>query len=217
MTSRFVVTASALRLRSSPELAELNTITTLKRGALVEHDNHPRSIEGGWRFIHAGKRKGWVSAKYLAPLDSPLAPPQFGPEEFAWMPIALRELGQGEVAGPGSNPRITEYQLSTELDANLRPSDETPWCSDFACWCVEGAGYASTNSAAARSWLSWGRPIVKPRRGVVAILTRGEKGGHVGFYVSGSAGHVTLLGGNQHNRVSTQSYERSRVLGYRVP
>jgi uncharacterized protein (TIGR02594 family) len=217
MSILLAVTASALRLRSKPELAEKNTLAILERGAIVEHSNAPGSKQGSWLLVSTGKRKGWVSHKYLAELDSPLAPVKCGSEEFAWMPLALRELGQREFSGAGANPRITEYQLSTELDGDLRPSDETPWCSDFACWCVEGAGFASTNSAAARSWLTWGRPIQKPRRGVVAVLSRGAKGGHVGFYISGSTDHVTLLGGNQNNRVSLGSYERSRVLGFRLP
>jgi uncharacterized protein (TIGR02594 family) len=137
-------------------------------------------------------------------------------EEFPWMPIALAELGTTEDAGDGSNPRVVEYLRSTSLGRGMASTDATPWCSAFVNWCVESAGLSGTNSAAARSWLNWGKPLEVPRRGCVVVLSR-DGGGHVGFFLRTSPVGIWLLGGNQNNRVMEAAYHPSRLLGFRVP
>lgn len=132
------------------------------------------------------------------------------------MPFALNEQGVREIDGPGDDPRIVAYLQTTTLPGVLAMQDETPWCSAFVNWCLRRADVEGTHSAAARSWLHWGKAIETPRRGCIAVLSR-EGGGHVGFYLREWAGHIQLLGGNQGNAVGVRSYERSRLLGYRVP
>lgn len=135
-----------------------------------------------------------------------------------WLTIALDELGQAEVPGPSTNPRIAEYLRSTSLgDAG---GDETPWCAAFVGWCLEAAGQPSTRSATALSyqgygtWIGYGaQPIPL---GAIAVLTR-DGGGHVGFYLDRHAGQVYLLGGNQGDRVSVSAFPTTRVLSYRWP
>ena len=209
----FIVNASALRLRQSPSLSS-KVLSALPRGTVV--DSEAKTEWGAWCLVKTGKLEGWVATKYLVPEGSIGA--AVGPaEEFPWMPIALSELGQAEVPGPASNTRILEYQRSTELDKDIAPNDAIPWCSDLVNWCVEKAGLGGTNSAAARSWLNWGKAIKKPRRGCVAVFSRGKTGGHVGFYVKQKAPLIWVLGGNQANNVSIASYDAGRLLGYRVP
>lgn len=209
---RAVVTASALRLRESPSLESL-ALSTVPRGTHV--DVVGVDPTRAWSQVRYARRVGWMASKYLVAEDHPLAPTSVR-EEFAWMPIAIGELGVREVPGQGSNPRIIEYLKSTTLDRALAARDSTPWCSGYVNWCVEKAGLAGTDSAAARSWLHWGRPITMPRRGCIAVLSRGD-GGHVGCYVRKEPGKVFLLGGNQTNEVCVAGFADGRVLGYRVP
>ena len=122
-----------------------------------------------------------------------------------------------EVTGSGDNPRIVEYLQSTTLDAPEACQDETPWCSAFANWCVERAGHAGTDSAWARSWLTWGVATDTPREGCIVVLDRGAGSGHVGFFVMGTATEIRLLGGNQSDLVGERSYPRQRLMGYRLP
>lgn len=135
-----------------------------------------------------------------------------------WLIVALDELADGvlEVPGPGSNPRILDYLATVGL-SNV--GDETPWCAGFVQWCLQQAGRPGTGRAAARSYLRWGRQTTADV-GAVAVLWRGSpKGwqGHVGFVLDKDAATVTLLGGNQGDRVSVARYPVERVLDYRIP
>lgn len=139
------------------------------------------------------------------------------PTEPLWVQVARAELGVAEYRGGEHNPRIVEYHGATR--AGEAP-DEVPWCSSFVNWCFLRAGIAGTGSKAARSWEQWGVDVDAPTVGCVVVLSRGPNPahGHVGFYVGpGARGTLRLLGGNQGNRVSIQSYPLSRVLSYRVP
>lgn len=133
-----------------------------------------------------------------------------------WFDIAKAEIGVREIPGEQDNPRIVEYQQATSLRAT---DDETPWCASFVNWCLQQAGIAGTNSAAARSFLQWGREIPQPVEGCIVVLKRGNSSwqGHVGFYVGAIGDRVNLVGGNQGNAVSIKGFKRSDVLGYRMP
>lgn len=133
------------------------------------------------------------------------------------MPFALAELGQLEAPGVANNPRVVEYLKTTGLPSGMASTDATPWCSAFVNWCLKRAGVSGTGSAAARSWLTWGSPVAKPRRGCVVVLAR-DGGGHVGFFIRATLdGRLVLLGGNQADQVSERAYPRERLLGFRVP
>ena len=135
-----------------------------------------------------------------------------------WLEVAEGELGVSEIPGPRNNPRIIEYHDETELSAN---DEDTSWCSSFINWCMTQAGIIGTMSAAARSWLDWGRePNDDEYEGCVCVLWRGSPDGwqgHVGILVDWNDDQVCLLGGNQNNQVSRAWFPVSRVLGYRVP
>lgn len=210
---RAVVTASALRLRDTPDVAG-TPLSSVPRGTLVNVIG--TSPDGHWTQVKAGRRLGWMASKYLVAEDHPLAPKTVR-DEFSWMPIATGELGVREALMPGeTNPRVAQYLASTNLHRSLAKDDSTPWCSGFVNWCVEKAGYAGTDSASAKSWLGWGRGINIARRGCIVILSRGA-GGHVGFYIGRTTTVLQVLGGNQSNSVSVASYDLARLLGFRVP
>ena len=212
MTNLYTVTAEGLNLRDGPSI-NAKVIGGLQRGAKLTLISV--SGDGMWFKVSTpSKQQGWVRNKYVAAVpDNDLSKPGDPP----WMEVASSEVGVKEYPGNGENPRILEYLRSTNLSAPDSARDETPWCSAFANWCVERAGYAGTDSAWARSWLNWGEAIVKPTHGCIVVLQRGINMGHVGFYLGVSSGRVRLLGGNQSNEVCVSTFKKSDVLGYRMP
>lgn len=140
-----------------------------------------------------------------------------------WVSIAIREIGQAQEPESRHNPRILQYHATTTLGAT---SDETAWCSSFVNWCLRQAGIVGTNSAAASSWLHWGK-ICGPSAGSITVIyefdtrsrPRSRSGYHVGFLVEDTGTHLKLLGGNQSARVKISSYPKSgwAPVGYRWP
>ncbi len=144
-------------------------------------------------------------------------PPAPKPSATPWVDVAKAEIGVKEVAGSKHNPRIVEYHQTTSLKAK---DDETAWCSSFANWVMKQAGETGTNSAAARSWLNWGKKIDKPVPGAIVVFWRGSPTGtqgHVGFYMGEEGNNILVLGGNQSNGVNISKYSKSQLLGYRMP
>jgi len=133
--------------------------------------------------------------------------------------VALAEKGTKEFSGDRDNPRVVEYLSSVNsLSHQAQRNDETPWCSVFVHWCLAQAGIQGTNSAAARSWLNWGKEVTQPEKGDIVVFWRGKKDGwhgHVGFVEKVTAKNVYCLGGNQSDAVNIKPYAKSRVLGYR--
>lgn len=196
-----VVTSRGLNVRAGCGV-EHPRVLVLERGEAIEL----RGRVGDWIRIRVGTVEGWVAERYT--LEHPVP----------WMAIAEMEEARGvrELAGAAENPRIIEYHAETSLKATR---DEVAWCSAFACWCMEQAGIRSTRSAAARSWVGWGRAIEHPVPGCIAIFRRGgnPKQGHVAFYVGRQGDRIQVLGGNQSNRVSIASYAAHQLIGYRMP
>ncbi len=138
-------------------------------------------------------------------------------EQPVWLEEAWRETGAREVPGAASNPRILKF--FAEVGHPNVTRDEVAWCAAFLGACLERAGYASTRSLLARSYLNWGSSIETPRLGAIAVLSRGDDPGqgHVGFVVGVNAHSIMLLGGNQTDAVNVQSFDIGRLLGLRWP
>ena len=149
-----------------------------------------------------------------------------------WLDVARGELGVKEVRGDEHNPHILEYLASTSIGKWGASRDETPWCSAFVNWCMQGGSgprilpilqgfHEGTGSAMARSWLGWGIELEEPRPGCVVVLKRGKPPqGHVGLYVGEdphSSAHISVLGGNQSDSVCIKQYPKNDVLSYRWP
>lgn len=134
-----------------------------------------------------------------------------------WMSIAWQELGVHELAGPACAARIAEYLA----DSRLAPDDEIPWCSAFAKWTMDQAGYATTGvTPMARSWLDWGATGLAMAYGTVCVFKRGDSPalGHVTFLVDILPDKRLLcLGGNQANAVSLGRYDPAMLVGARWP
>ncbi len=140
-----------------------------------------------------------------------------------WMTYARNEIKQKEIKGAEHNPRIIAYHATTTLNAD---KDETAWCSSFVNWCLKQAGIKGTDSAAAISWLKWGKST-NAQAGAITVIYNLKKansslttsGNHVGFLVQETATHFAILGGNQSDQVKISSYPKSawNLKGYRWP
>ena len=130
-----------------------------------------------------------------------------------WMRVALAEEGVREIVGRQHTRRIVEYHSVTSLAAK---EDEVPWCASFVNWCLQKVGIRGNNSARARDFGSWGQKLDQPRYGCVVHLfksprgvdgrTGSSSGNHVAFFVGQTTTQVSLLGGNQGNRVRISNY-----------
>tara|TARA_R110002153_G_scaffold273999_1_gene446527 strand:- start:2039 stop:2641 length:603 start_codon:yes stop_codon:yes gene_type:complete len=133
--------------------------------------------------------------------------------------LAYSYIGQKEVPGSGSNPLI----LGWIKDFLGWGSDDSKvaWCAIFINTMLESSGIAGTGKANARSFLDWGRSVSSPRKGDIVIFERGGASswkGHVGIYWGeSSSSSIYCLGGNQSDKVSVATYNKSRILGYRRP
>jgi uncharacterized protein (TIGR02594 family) len=138
-------------------------------------------------------------------------------------------LGQMEaIEGTMTNPEIVKYHKATTLIQRSGivgadgSSDDTPWCSSFANWCMSQAGYNGTKDARAISWTNWGEKLDEPKYGAITVVKRGGNAFHVAFFVGIEKGksqdHIKLLGGNQSNSVCEQAYwTMDKLVGYRWP
>ena len=140
------------------------------------------------------------------------------------------------VAVSSENPALTAYSyygLHEKYDrqelANLVGVDplRTEWCAAFVNSVLEESAIESNNShkypLTARAFLDWGRKVDKEdiKAGDVVIFPRGNSSwqGHVGFYlktqVVNGVEYYLILGGNQNNKVSIQSYLATSALSIR--
>lgn len=128
--------------------------------------------------------------------------------------IARSKMGLSETMGLGS---LNEFLAKggTSIDAQ-----RTAWCAAFVNATLNMAGMRGTGSLGARSFLNWGENTdADPAVGDVAVLSRGDRDGpqgHVGFFQGyDEFGNAKILGGNQSDGVNVQSYDASRILGFR--
>ncbi len=132
-----------------------------------------------------------------------------------WLELARQQIGVKETPGAGSSSDIVGYFKAA---VGHTYADSVPWCAAFAGAMLEETGYKGTGSLMARSYLDWGTPLNKPRRGAVVVFKRGAPpSGHVAFVDEYTSSVVKCIGGNQSDAVTLASFSRASVLGYRWP
>lgn len=132
-----------------------------------------------------------------------------------WLDEARKHHGLREVPGKGDNPIIKGWLI--ELRAAWR-DDLTAWCGTFVAHCFRIAGKPlPTHWYRALAWKEWGKQLMHPVVGCVAVFIR-KGGGHVAFVVGQDArGNLLCLGGNQGDAVSIAAFDRARVQAYVWP
>ncbi|HDU8609733.1 TPA: TIGR02594 family protein [Morganella morganii] len=137
--------------------------------------------------------------------------------KLPWLTEARKEIGQHEIKGPASNPRIDQFWRDSKLSGLVGTDDTVPWCAAFVNACLERAGIRSVRSDSSRSYLTFGKALKEPKYGCIAVFSR-QRGGHVGFVVGKTeSGLLLVLGGNQADEVNIKAFSTDRVIGYRWP
>lgn len=132
--------------------------------------------------------------------------------------IATSQIGQKEIVGNNDNPEILKYWTETGIFPTTH--DEVPWCSAFVNWCCKKSGAEMSDKPNARSWINVGTGTKNPKPGDVVVFWRSSVDswkGHVGFFLgfNSDSTRIFCLGGNQSDSVSIQSYDSTKVLGFR--
>lgn len=114
--------------------------------------------------------------------------------------------------------KLTEI-LSKPFSNRIVDPTRIPWCAAFANAVLKEAGYNTTQSLLARSFLAYGAKTKSPTKGDIVVFRRGygNVSGHVGFFMGydPTSRYVMVLGGNQSKQVNVVYYPVSKVLGYR--
>jgi uncharacterized protein (TIGR02594 family) len=133
----------------------------------------------------------------------------------AELKAAFADLGLKELPGKKHNSRI--LQMFKDSGHAWVKDDETAWCAAAVGSWLKSAGKPGTGALSARSYMTWGKPTTKPKRGDVVIFTRGSGWqGHVALYLGEEKGRIYHIGGNQSNSVTVTSTPQAKLLGYRT-
>lgn len=138
-----------------------------------------------------------------------------------WLSAAVEEIGQAEVPGPKSNPRILEYRRMAGSDAFAAEDGKVPWCAIFINAMLESVGVKGSASAMARSFSR--HPdfvrLAEPMVGCITVISssRGPASGHVFFYTGENGLFLQGLGGNQDDQVSIAMFPKAKLVGHFWP
>ncbi len=137
-----------------------------------------------------------------------------------WMAKAIAEIGQTEVSGSKSNPRIMEYRKIANLP--LQGDDGVvPWCAIFVNAMLAEGGVTGSGSAMARSFASSKNfeKLAEPIVGCITVISssRGPASGHVFFYTAENGLFFQALGGNQDDSVNISMFHKSKLVGHYWP
>lgn len=138
-----------------------------------------------------------------------------------WMQIAWEQEGAGvaEIGGPQAHKSIVAY--FHQIGRPDISSDEVAWCMAFVMWCLMKAGVDISVIAPKDRLLAYfarklGTVINEPRVGAVCSMKR-PGGHHTGFVTKVTKTHVTLLGGNQSNKVCEATFKRTPDMVFTWP
>ncbi|CAN7642741.1 TIGR02594 family protein [Variovorax sp. LjRoot290] len=141
-----------------------------------------------------------------------------------WLKLALAELGQSEIPGPESNPRILEYIHSSPHFKNVTDDTMLPWSALFLNWVMKASGVPGVDDGRNIAWLTWGSELKEPKQGAVAIFKRPESDASPSrgqayscLYLGQTATYILCLGGNVGNAVRITSRPKENLVGYRWP
>jgi uncharacterized protein (TIGR02594 family) len=137
-----------------------------------------------------------------------------------WLDTAKGEVGQAEVPGAGSNPRISEYWDTVD---GVGPGREdtggtNAWCAAFMNWDLGRVGIRGTGRGNAVSYESWGQRLPESAIGAIAVHRNPNGTGHVAFVVGYLGnGRIVVLGGNQGDAVRYTDYPANYFQQFHYP
>ena len=86
-----------------------------------------------------------------------------------------------------------------------------PWCAAFLNGILRMSGKPTTKSNKAISFAKYGSPTRSPKKGDIVVFR-----GHVGLFNGYTGkGRISVLGGNQSNKVKISTYSKKSVVTIR--
>lgn len=139
--------------------------------------------------------------------------------EPIWLAVARFAEGISEIPGLASEPVIVKW--AKDIGAPAYTSDEIAWCAVFANRVAMTCGFpfagTSWDLLRAKSFATWGIPLMAPALGAWMVFKRPE-GHHVGWYLGQRAnGDYRILGGNTGNAVAATWIDQERLIATRWP
>lgn len=184
---------------------------------------HPGLVEELGGILEQLRRllEGGAQPQPAEPPPAPTTPP-VAAAAAPWLTYALGLVGEREVPGQRSNPRI--LAIIKEFLPAAQDDSSVAWCGAFAAHCLRryGMTYPQEMPLLARAYLDSGQVVRDAQPGDVVVFWRGsgpnDWRGHVAFYLGGQGtGRIEVVGGNQTDAVTRTYYPESRVLGFRRP
>lgn len=137
--------------------------------------------------------------------------------------VALSYVGLKEVKGVRHNPTILGWlrEFGKNIGRWGKSRDETPWCAVFVSHVLDACGFATTGSALAASYLTYGKPgtfapgdviVLQRRRKDKDTVNGSMAGNHVAFLIRTTRSHYLVVGGNQKDKVSKRWYSKKNYL-----
>lgn len=140
-----------------------------------------------------------------------------------WMAVARKYEGLKEVPGPKSHPTVLQWAKNLGgFVKSFVEDDATPWCALAMNGILSECGLPVSGPAGsadllrAKSFATYGSPLIKPCLGAILVFTRAQ-GGHVGFYVGETEKLYRVLGGNQDDAFRESWIHKSRCIAIRWP
>ncbi len=111
-------------------------------------------------------------------------------------------------------------QYAINNDIAIDPST-TPWCAAFVNACERAVGNKGTGRLNARSFMLYGNKVSldQAKQGDIVIFARGNSSwqGHVAYLYTKTMTDLTVLGGNQSDKVCISVYSIEHLLSIRRP
>jgi uncharacterized protein (TIGR02594 family) len=129
----------------------------------------------------------------------------------------LKHLGLSEISGPKHEQTIID--MFAKVGHSWVKDDETAWCAAYTGATLIDAGLKATNKLNAKSYLDYGVKTEQPQPGDIVVFWRVKPDtvyGHVGIFMDFFNESIWVLSGNQNNKVSIETYPKSRLLGFRT-
>jgi uncharacterized protein (TIGR02594 family) len=142
-----------------------------------------------------------------------------GLPEPLWVEKLDKLSGIPEVVAGKLNPQITEMFRTTHFPID-KLTAKTAWCAAAVCWALAQAGYRSTRSAEAKSFIKYGIEVPVQYGSIVVFNPHSADAGgtgHIGFVVGVDQTDLLCLSGNSSNTVRRKWYPRSLLVASRWP
>ncbi len=193
-----------LFINQTNRIAELNPLPELRFNRVINNQpftNFGKPLETGCALSFSNGN----------PTKKTIEPP--------WIATAKAEIGQKEVVGAKSNPKILKYFKASKFWGTDDSGGANAWCASFVAWVMKQHNYnPPKNAFRAKEWKNFGKTISKPVIGAIGIKSR-RGGGHVAFIVGKSKDnkYYYMLGGNQGDAVNIKQYSASVWEAFVVP